>query len=258
MRLELLYNLTLRAVQARYRGSWLGLGWSLLGPMLMLVLYTVVFTEVMRAKWPGLSDEQGKLGFAVMVYSGMVLHALIAEVLASSPMLIVGQSNYVKKVIFPLDLLPVVAVGAATVNLLIGVGLLLLLNGTIGTGLHAAALALPVILLPLLLFALGLAWLLAALGTFFRDLVQLTSFAATALLFVSPVLYPKSMVPHLMQPLLGVNPLTWPIENLRAALVNGVWPDWTSVLLHVLVFAVFARIALALYRRVQGSFADVL
>ncbi|WP_051279108.1 ABC transporter permease [Chitinilyticum aquatile] len=257
-RASLLVALTQREVQGRYKGSWLGLGWSLLGPMLMLLLYTLVFTEVMRARWPGISEQGGRTGFALMVYCGMLVHGWMAEILVLSPQALIRQSNYVKKVVFPLPLLPVVGVLAAGVNALIGLSLLLVLNAILGSGLHWSAIALPLVWLPLLLLGLGLAWLLTALGTYLRDIAQLTGFAATALLFASPVLYPASAVPAFLRPWMHLNPLTWLIESTRAVLLLGQWPDLGQWLLMLSLSTLLAFFGFWFFRRVQKGFADVL
>jgi lipopolysaccharide transport system permease protein len=252
----LLRALVAREIAGRYRGSWLGLGWAVLGPLLMLVLYTTVFTQVMQVRWP-VADGAGHGHFALMVYAGMVIHGFVAEVLCNAPTAISRQANYVKRVVFPMPLLPLVTVGAACSTLLIGLGLLTLMKATNGDGLHSALVLMPLCVAPAFLFCIAAAWTLAAVGTFFRDLPHVMGFVATALLFASPVFYPPEAVPDILRAVMRVNPLAWSITPLRSV-IQGQWPDMAPLLWQSLLMALACAAALWLYRRVQGSFADVL
>lgn len=256
-RVPLLWALIRRDVEARYRGSWLGLGWSVVAPLTMLAIYTLVFTRIMRARWAGPAGDDA-LGYPLMAYSGMIIHAFIAEIVSSAPMAIIRQGNYVKRVVFPLTLLPVVTVGSASLGLIVGLILLVIMNAGAGNGLHATMLALPLALLPTLLLGLGLAWLLSAVGTFVRDISHITGFAVTALFFASPILYPAEAVPAPLQSVLRLNPLAWGIESVRCVVTRGVLPNSLNWFAQLAVCLLFAWVSLGVYRRVQGSFADVL
>lgn len=256
-RLPLLWALTRRDVESRYRGSWLGLGWSVVAPLTMLAIYTLVFTRIMHARWQGPAGDDA-LSYPLMAYSGMVVHTFIAEIMSSAPVSIIRQGNYVKRVVFPLTLLPVVAVGSASVGLIVGLALLIVMNTCAGSGLHATVLALPLAIAPTLLLGLGLAWLLAAVGTFVRDIPHVTGFVVTALFFASPILYPAEAVPDPLRQVLQFNPLAWGIGLVRGVITRGELPDALTWFSQLAVCLLFAMAALYIYRRVQGSFADVL
>jgi len=256
-RLALLHQLLLREVQGRYRGSWLGLGWTLLTPLLMLGVYTFVFGVVLQARWPqvpGVSDL-GILGFALKLFAGLIVFNLVSEVIGRAPTLITANPNYVKKVLFPLELLPLAALGAALFHALVSFGVLLAVLGMLGLW-HWQALLLPLLLAPLLLALAGLAWLLAALGVFVRDTPQFMGMVTTMMLFLSPVFYPLSSLPPALQPWLLLNPITLPVESVRAALIWGTPLPWSALGWYCLVAAAVAVLGWAFFARTRPGFAD--
>lgn len=258
-RLALLYQLLLREVQGRYRGSWLGLGWTLLTPLLMLGVFTFVFGVVLQARWPqvpGVSDL-GMLGFALKLFAGLIVFNLASEVLGRAPTLITANPNYVKKVLFPLELLPLAALGAALFHALVSFGVLLAVLGLLGLW-HWQALLLPLLLAPLLLTLAGLAWLLAALGVFVRDTAQFMGMVTTLMLFLSPIFYPLSTLPPELQPWLMLNPLTLPVEAVRAALIWGTPLPWSALGWYSLVAAAVAVLGWAFFARTRPGFADAV
>lgn len=259
---SLIWQFSRRDVLARYRGSLLGLGWSFLTPLLMLGIYTFVFREVFNARWP--SGAQGGLGgdsnvaFALQVYAGLIVFNLFAEVLARAPRLVLDQPNLVKKVVFPLEILPWVAILAAlfhlAVNLFVLLGATLLARGS----LPPTLLALPLVIAAFLPLLLGLSWLLAALGVFLRDIGQLIGMVMTALMFLSPVFYPAESLPERWRPLLSFNPLTLPIEQLRRVMLDGLWPDWGSLALYAAVALLTGWLGARGFAATRKGFADVL
>ena len=254
-RLELLAGMVRREVLGRYRGSLFGAAWSLVSPLLMLAVYTFAFHELLGARWPGVD---GRAGFAMMVFAGLVLHAMLAEVLVRSPLAVAGQPNFVKKLVFPLTVLPLVPVGAAVVHAAIALAVLVAACLVAGPALHWTGLLLPVVILPYLVLLSGLAWLLAALGVYVRDIAQVGGLVATAMLFLSPVFYPLSSVPEAYAGIVALNPVTFVVESARGLLFDGRLPDAGLATGHSIAAIVVAVLGLLLFRRLRPGFGDVL
>jgi len=254
-RLELLAGMVRREVLGRYRGSLFGVAWSLVSPLLLLSVFTFAFHELLGARWPGVP---GRAGFAMMVFAGMVLHGMLAETLVRSPMAVAGQPNFVKKLVFPLTVLPLVTVGAALLHALVALVVLALACLLLGPALHWTGLLLPVVLLPFVLLLCGIAWILGALGVYVRDIAQLGGLVATALLFLSPVFYPLSSVPPAYAGIVALNPLTFVVEATRGLLFDGRLPDPALAAGHFVASLVVAGLGLLLFRRLRPGFGDVL
>lgn len=255
----LLRQMTVREIRARYQGSIGGLFWSLAHPLMMLAIYTFVFSVVFKARWnqggTGLDD---RTGYALMLFSGLIVHGIFADVINRAPHLIPSNINFVKKVVFPLEMLPIVCVLAALFQA--GVSLLILLGAqTIVTGsLAPSSIYIVLVLLPFLVLTLGAAWMLAAVGAYLRDLGQLTGIIATLALFLSPVFFPVSALPPKLQPLMMANPLTFIIEQTRAVLLLGVQPNWGGLAIYSLFACAVAWLGFACFQTGRRSFADVL
>ena len=254
---DLILQMTRRDVIGRYKGSVMGLVWSLVNPILLLAMYTLVFSVVFKARWGG-GEPESRAQFAILLFIGMIVHGLFAETLTRAPSLILTNVSYVKKIVFPLEILPVVAMGAslfhAAISLLVLAAAMLLFNGF----LPWQALFLPLVLLPLVVLALGLAWLLASLGVFLRDVAQPIGLAMTILLFASPVFYPVSALPAEVRPWLILNPLTFIIEQARAVLISGRLPDMAGLLVYSCVAAIAAWIGYGWFQKTRKGFANVL
>ncbi len=253
---ELLWQFTLRNVELRHKGSHLGLIWSFLNPLLMLGLYVLVFGYVFRGSFHVLPGET-KLEYGLGIFVGLTLYHFMAEIMGLAPTAIVANPNFVKKVVFPLEVLPAANVGGAFIHLLISLGLALLGIVLLGPGLHASLLWLPVILLPLLLLGLGVAWLLAALGVFFRDLGQLTQFLSIALMWASAVFFSAEQYPEFW-PYLRYNPLLLAIAMARDV---SLWdrplnPQHLGYLYACGVAACY--LGHLAFRRMKPAFADVI
>lgn len=252
----LVWQMTRRDVVGRYRGSLLGLLWSLLNPIFMLAVYTFVFSVVFEARWGTASES--KTEFAQVLFAGMIIHSLFAECLNRAPGLILSNANYVKKVVFPLEILPWVAMGSTLFHAAISVLVLLIFFLGIEHYLHWTVLLLPVLLFPFVLLTMGFCWFLAATGVFLRDVGQTTGIVTTALLFLSPVFYPVSALPEAYRPFIYLSPLTFMIEQARGALLWGTTPDWTGLGIY-LVFGVLAAWAgFVWFQKTRKGFADVL
>lgn len=252
---ELIIQMTRREVVGRYRGSVMGLAWSFFNPILMLVVYTFVFSEVFQSRWAG---QEGKGNFAILLFVGMIIHGLFAECANRAPSLILSNANYVKKVVFPLEILPVVTLGAALFHTAISVAVLLLAQLLISGTLVPTAGFFLLLLLPLCLATLGLCWALAAFGVYLRDVGQIITVLTTVLLFLSPVLYPVSALPPAYRPWLALNPLTYIIEEGRNVLIFGLWPDWFAYARAMAFGLVCAIAGFWLFQRMRKGFSDVL
>jgi len=254
---QLIVQMSRREVAGRYRGSVVGLAWSFFNPVLMLAVFTFVFSVVFQARW-GVGGEETKTQFAVVLFVGMIVHGLLAEVLNRSPGLILGNVNYVKKVVFPLEILPVVSMGAALFHSLISFGVLLLAFALFNGYLHLTAILAPLVVLPLVILTLGLAWMLASLGVYLRDVGQTIGIITTILLFLAPVFYPISALPEAMRPWIMANPLTFIIEQAREVLIWGRLPNWIGLGLYTLIAMAVAWAGYAWFQKTRKGFADVL
>jgi lipopolysaccharide transport system permease protein len=253
----LLWRLTQREVAGRYRGSVLGWGWSLLNPLLMLGVYTFVFSTVFKARWPDL-QQAGPLGFAINLFAGLIVFNLFAECVGKAPTLVLSQPSYVTKVVFPLEVLSAVAVGGAVfhaaTSLLVLAGFELIATGMI----PSTALWLPLVWLPFGLGCLALCWLLSALGVYLRDLPQLVSVGLSVLMFLSAVFYPISALPERWQPVLLANPLVLVIEQTRRVLVQGNQPAATYLLVTIPLAVLGCELSFRLFQKARRGFADVI
>jgi len=252
----LLRRLVRRDILGRYRGSMAGLAWSLLQPLLMLAVLTVVFSDLLGMRW-GVPNET-RADFALMLFVGLILHGFLGECLTRAPALVVGNPNFVKKVVFPLELLPWVSVGTALFHAAASVAAWIIIAAVSGRPVPWTLVFLPVVAAPLALVALGLSWLLAATAVYLRDVAQTTGLLTTALLFLSPVFYAATTVPARYRPLLDLNPLTIPIEEARRVMIAGEPPDFARLAMHAIAAVIVALIGLWWFQRTRRGFADVL
>lgn len=254
---RLIARLARRDIVARYRGSFGGLLWAVVTPIVMLAVYTFVFSVIFNARW-GTGDEQSRAQFAVVLFAGLLVHGLMAEVLNAAPNLVAANANYVKKVVFPLEVLPVIQLCVATFQFGIGVLVLLAAGWAFNGVVPATAPLIVLVWLPLALITLGLAWLLASLGVFVRDVGQVTAVLTTILLFVSPVFFPVTAIPAEFQAPIRWNPLTFLIEQAREVLVWGRVPDVPGLAAYALGALVAAWLGYAWFQGTRKGFADVL
>ena len=253
---NLIRQMVKREVVGRYKGSMLGLFWSFANPILMLGVYTFAFSVVFKARWGG--GEETRAQFAVILFVGLIVHGLFAEMVNRAPSLILANVNYVKKVVFPLEILPVVALGSALFHSMMSLGALLFATLFISGTLYSTVLLIPFVLLPFIVLLLGGAWMLASLGVFLRDIGQIAAVLTTILMFLSPVFYPLSAVPEQLHPLILANPLTFIIEQARAVLIFGKMPNWYGLGLYFVAAGVFAWLGFAWFQKTRKGFADVI
>lgn len=254
---ELVLQMAKREVIGRYKGSVMGLGWSFFNPLFMLAVYTFAFAVVFKARW-GLGDEESKTQFALVLFVGMIVHGLFAEVINRAPGLIIANANYVKKVVFPLEILPVVSMGAALFHSLISLLVLLLAFVILNGYLPWTIIFIPLVLLPLIIITLGFAWILASLGTYLRDIGQTIGIITTVLMFLSPVFYPLSAVPEEFRPYIMANPLTFIIEQARDVIIWGHVPNLVGLAVYTITAIIVAWAGYAWFQKTRKGFADVL
>jgi lipopolysaccharide transport system permease protein len=253
---SLILTLAKREVVGRYRGSFLGIFWSFFNPLFMLAVFTFVFSVVFKARWGGGSDS--KTEFALVLFAGLIVFNLFSECINRAPVLILANVNYVKKVIFPLEILPWVVLGSAMFHAGISLGIWMTAYTFLFGLPHVTALLLPVVFLPLVLLIMGISWILASLGVYLRDVSQFVSILTTVLMFLSPIFYPVSALPEAYRPFLLLNPLMPAIEQARNVLYWGKTPDMIMLGVYFLVASFIAWLGFAWFQKTRKGFADVL
>jgi lipopolysaccharide transport system permease protein len=245
-----------REVLGRYRGSVMGILWSFFNPLFMLSVYTFVFSAIFKARWNSGSDS--KTEFALVLFAGLIVFNLFAECINRAPGLILSNVNYVKKVVFPLEILPWVAISSTlfhgTISLLVWLTAYAVFFGIP----HATALYLPLVILPFLLLIMGLTWALASLGVYLRDVSQFIGIITTSMMFLSPVFYQATALPENYRFLFYLNPLTLVIEQTRDVLFWGKTPDFAMLGIYWLVTVIVAWLGFAWFQKTRKGFADVL
>lgn len=254
---SLIWQMTVREVVGRYRGSFMGLAWSFFNPLLMLLVYTFVFTTVFHARWPQ-SGSSGKANFAIVLFIGMIVFTIFGDNVNRAPTLILTNPSYVKRVVFPLETLPVVAMGATVFNAFVSLIVWLLAYLLLVGVPHATALLLPLIILPFVIATLGVSWFLASLGVYLRDVGQTVGIITTAMMFLAPVFYSARNLPAKFKMLVLANPATFIIEQSRTVLVWGQLPNWTGLGLYTLLSVLVGWGGFWWFQRTRRGFADVL
>jgi len=255
---SLIASLTKRDILGRYRGSMLGLAWSFLNPLLMVTVFTFVFGEVFQSRWPG-SQQTGGIDFAAALFAGLLVYTLFAECISKAPSLIIANTNYVKKIVFPLDVLAWVSIMASWVHWLAAYLILMALLIFSGWAVSWHLLWLgPLLLLPYLLMLVGLSWIVSAICVYFRDLTHLIQPALTALLFLSPVFYSVTSVPESFQWIYGLNPITHVIDWVRGIALHQTLPSWGHYWRFSAVSAVVLIVGFAAFQKMRKGFADVI
>ena len=256
---ELILNLTKRDVSSTYQGSFLGALWTIIVPLLMMLLYTFVFSVVFHAKWDTGSSQPTPPGeYALILYAGLTAFNVFSSVMGRAPGLVLAVPNYVKKVVFPLEILPVVATGSALITALINVILVLIGSILVYHAVSPTVLLLPLVFIPLILLTLGSAWFLSSLSVFVRDIGQAISIIVQVLFFLTPIVYSANTVPPNLRFLLALNPLASIIDGFRRTLIWGTMLDWKGWIIVTLVSAVVAIFGFAWFSATKRGFADVM
>jgi lipopolysaccharide transport system permease protein len=255
---KLVLRLARREIETKYRGSLLGVLWSIITPLFMLMVYTFVFGIVFQARWSTPEAEVGTREFALLLFFGLTLFWVFAECIGRAPSLVVENASYVKKVIFPLDILPWIVLIAALFQALVSFLIILLVYPFIFGAPPVTMIALPIVLLPFCLVVLGVTWGLAALGVFLRDVRQVVPVVITAMLFLSPIFFPLAAIPEQFHPLIMLNPITIVLQNARAVFFWGDWPDWWQIAGYYLGAIIVCCVGWMGFARVRRAFADVV
>lgn len=249
----LLGQLIKRDVLLRYRGAMFGVAWIFLSPLAMLVIFAFVFGQIFQARWP----QQGSgIPFWLLLYGGLITFNMFAETVSRAPAAVRGYPSYVKKIIFPVQILPLVPLGAALVHGTFNFMILLAALALTGN-LHGQIVLFPLLMLPVLLLALGLSWFVAAWGVFIKDMTQILPMFVQMLMFLSPVFYPVNAVPAGLRPVYHLNPLSASIEATRSVVTGQpvAWSAWSLTLIFCLAVAVLGN---AFFQHSREEFADVL
>ncbi|MEG3789783.1 ABC transporter permease [Lysobacter sp. CCNWLW3] len=252
---SLVWELTKRDVLGRYRGASFGLLWSLISPFLMLMVYTLAFGFILKSKWPGTGSTRD---FALILFAGLSVHGFFAECLTRAPQLILSNANYVKRVVFPLQLLSWSMILSAAFHLLMNLAVLLLLKLFWHSEIHWTSIYLPLVMLPLLGLAVAVSWLVSALAVYFRDIGQFVGVLSAAMLFLSSAIIPLDSVPQAYRWVFMLNPLTLIIDQVREVTIWGRTPDWQALLFYATGVVVFALFSYQVFRKLRRGFADVL
>lgn len=253
---ELVWQLSKREVSLRYSGSFLGVIWSFINPLMMLIVYSFVFGTVFSARWHGVDGDNSS--FALLMFIGLLLHGLFAECLLKSTTLILANTNYVKKVIFPLEILPWTVLGSAMFHFLAGLIVLLILQIILVGRIELTVFLLPIVILPYAIGLMGLSWFAAALGVYFRDLTQIAGTISSVMLFLSPIFYPISTIPEQYRGYILANPLTAVIEQSRNVIVYGKYPELLPMLYICTVAVIFYSLGILFFNKTRKGFGDVL
>ncbi len=241
----------------RYKGSYLGVVWSFVTPLMMLAVYGFVFSVVFKAKWTQNSDTS-QIDFALILFCGMTVFNIFGETINRAPGLILGHPNYVKKVVFPLEILPVAALVTSLLNAGISLAILVPANMAFNFTISKTIFLFPLILVPLIAFTIGLAWFLASIGVFIRDIGQPVGVMVTILFFMSGVFFPLSALPENYRFLMKFNPLTMVLEESRRTLMWGELPDWTWLVIATVLSCVVMQLGYTWFMRTKRAFADVI
>jgi lipopolysaccharide transport system permease protein len=252
---QLLLQLVGRDIVCRYRGTLFGTVWAFLNPLLMLSVYTVVFGIFLHARW---ANTENSLQFSVVLFAGLIVFNFFSECLNRAPMLIGAHANYVKKVAFPLELLPWMIVGTslfhASISLLAWTIFSAFVYGTV----RWTLIFIPLVFVPLIFMTVGISWIISSLGVYVRDIAQVIGLLTSIAMFLCPIFYAIESLPKPFQVVLLVNPLTLIIQQARRVMIDGTIPDFKALAIHAAASMLFAWLSLAWFQRARDGFADVL
>ncbi len=252
---NLILQLVKRDISSRYQGSFFGIGWSLIFPLLTLAVYGFVFGIVLQPRWP---NVEGPIQFTLILFSGLLIFNFFSECVSRAPLLLVSNANFVKKVVFPIEVLIWVPIATALFHLGLGLLAWFVLNLVVGGDISWSLLFFPLTIAPLIFLVAGLSWFLCALGVFVRDVAQVIGVSMQLLLYLAPIIYPREVLPDGMRWLMLLNPLTIPVEQFRNAVNFGVAIDWHAILLFWVASLVVCRLGVLFFEKSRRGFADVV
>lgn len=254
---NLIRQFTSRDILGRYKGSYLGMFWSYINTIFMLLIYTYVFSVIFKAKW-GASSSGSKVEFALIMFCGMLVFNIFSESVNRAPGLILGNASYVKRVIFPLQILPMTILCSSLVQFLVSLSILAIGISIFMQPLTWTIFFLPLVLVPLCLFSLGLSWFVSSLGVFLRDIGHPIAIITQALFFTTPIFYPIEAVPGQLQMIVRLNPLTVIIENARGVIIWGKSPEWFWLGIITLFSMIIMQLGYVWFEKSKRAFADVV
>ena len=253
---QLIAQMTKRDAVGRYKGSFMGLLWSFLNPIFMLAVYTFFFSVIFKSRWPGGSES--KTEFALILFAGLMIFNLFSECVNKAPDLVISNANYVKKIIFPLEILPIITLGSAAFHMLMSLCVWIIFYIIFFGVPDVTILLLPVILIPFFLFTLGIGWFIASLGVYLRDLSQIITPITMALMFLSPIFYPIDVLPKALKDIVRLNPITFAVEQARHVMIFGKSIEWSEWIIFFSVSLTIAWLGFAWFQKTRKGFADVL
>jgi len=254
-RFDLILSLTKRELAARYRGSVLGFVWAILTPVVMIAIFTIIFSGIFKARF---GSANSQWDYALYLFCGLLPWNAFQEALQLSASTIVGHANLVKRVVFPLETLPVSLSLAAATNQMFGTVVLILAAALLRGELHATIVFLPLLIIPQLLATFGAAWLIASLGVFVRDIVQGITLLLMAWMYLTPIIYPESLVPEAYRGIVNLNPFTPLVRNYRRIILEGSPPDWRGLAYFTIFGLVSFLVGYWWFARTRKNFADVI
>jgi len=246
-----------RDVVTRYKGSYFGMIWSFVTPLMLLAVFSFVFSVIFKSKW-GVSPDEGKFQFAMTMFCGMTVFNIFGECISRAPTLILQYPNYVKKVVFPLEILPVAALGSSLINAALSLAILIPAVLLFSHAWPSTIYLLPLVLIPICALALGFGWFLASMGVFIRDIAQPVSVIVQMLFFISGIFFPPSAIPEEIRSFVQLNPLVGILEDARRTLMWGQYPDWSSLALVTLFSLIVMQLGYLWFMRTKRAFADVI
>jgi len=251
----LIFQMIKREVLGRYKTSMFGLMWSIVTPLIMLLIYIFVFSVIFKSRW---GENTNSLDFAGILFTGLIIYQFFSECMNRAPLLIIENINYVKKIVFPVEILPWVAMGSALFHFMVSIFVLIVYILVVQGGIEWTAFLLPVVLLPFVFLVIGLMWILAPIGVYVRDVAQFVGLITMGMMFLSPVLYPASAFPESYEIIFYLNPLTFVIEQSRNVLLWGEWPDFYGLGIYYMISICFVVVGFAWFRKTRQGFSDVL
>jgi lipopolysaccharide transport system permease protein len=254
---NLIWQFTRREIEGRYRGSFLGLFWLIIQPLIQLLIYTFIFGVVFRARW-GRNTAESLTQFALILFCGLTAFNIFSETISRAAGLIIGVPNYVKKVVFPLEILPVCRLGMALFQGLVNLGVLLIANLIVSHTIQWTLVLLPLVALPLIFLGLGVGWFLSSLGVFLRDINLLIGLVIQVLFYGAAIFYPIENVPPFAQSIIRLNPLSSIVANFRRVLIWGMMPSWFGLALWLLASGAVMMFGYAWFMKTKAAFADVV
>ena len=256
---EIIKQLTIRDIASKYKGSKLGFCWAAINPLLMLSIYTLIFSQVFRARWGNsIAEPENPIYFGLNIFCGLIIFNMYAECMARGPRSISSNPNYVKKIIFPLSTLGVTVVGSTLMQAIINCVALIIIQMTFLNNLPLTVIAIPFVWLPVIVQLLGITWFLSVIGIFIRDVEQITNALISALMFMSPIFYPSEALPESIRWISAVNPLTYGIEQTRNVMIKGNMTPIENWIVHLGISLVICQGAYWLLKRTRKYFGDLL